>query len=437
MPDLDARLTFETFVVGAANRLAASAAWRVAEKPGGAYNPLLLYGASGLGKTHLLMAIGQRAAQLQPHITIVYDALARAADPARDGLDERWRNAHLLLLDDAQFLAERTVVQEQLLDAWDAIVRAAGQIVFASDRPPNEIAGLDGRLLSRMSAGLVADLAPPEHDTRVQIANRLAAASGQTLAEGVADQIARSAFGSVRELQGGVQRVLATQELEERRIRASEVRGVLGLQPAKRGNEFGTFLSEVSGALGEALERLSPEQRLAEAILRWEGEGYRTTRLEAALAREPDAEEAERVAAGFESDVGRLRALEQQIRDLDATAPELKRADVLRDPDMLSAAEALVGRVRARLATSGGASAAAVAPGGNGAGSHAAAATAAQRTGARMPPAWDAVIAAAQYPGDGWSEQPAGDVVDGWFLSREKVLWRWPYIEDVIVSELD
>jgi hypothetical protein len=117
----------------------------------------------------------------------------------------------------------------------------------------------------------------------------------------------------------------------------------------------------------------------------------------------------------------------------------LKRADVLRDPDTLTAAEALVGRVRARLATSGGATAdaAVVASGGNGAGSHAAAAPAAQRTGARMPPAWDAVIAAARYPGDGWSEQAAGDVVDGWFLSREKVLWRWPYIEDVIVSELD
>ena len=125
----------------------------------------------------------------------------------------------MLLLDDAQFLAERTVAQEQLLDAWDAIVRAGGQIVLASDRPPNEIAGLDGRLLSRLSAGLVADLAPPDHDTRVQITNRLAAASGQTLAEGVADQIARAAFGSVRELQGGVQRILATQELESDMVR--------------------------------------------------------------------------------------------------------------------------------------------------------------------------------------------------------------------------
>lgn len=435
MPDLDARLTFETFVVGAANRLAASAAWRVAEKPGGAYNPLLVYGASGLGKTHLLMAIGQRAAQLQPHITIVYDALARADDPARDGLDERWRNAHVLLLDDAQFLAERAVVQEQLLDAWDAVVRAGGQIVLASDRPPNEIAGLDDRLLTRLSAGLVADLAPPEHDTRVQIVNRLATASGQTLAEGVADQIARAAFGSVRELQGGVQRVFATQELEERSIRASEVRGLLGVQPARSGNEYGTFLSEVSGALGEALERLSPEQRLAEAILRWEGEGYRTTRLESALTREPVAEEAERVVAGFESDVSRLRTLEQQIRELDAAAPELGRADVLRDPDMLAAAEALVGRVRARLAAASGA-AADTPTVGNGAGSHAAAGPV-QGTGARMPPAWDAVIAAARYPVERWSEEATGEVVDGWFLSREKVLWRWPYVEDVILSELD
>jgi hypothetical protein len=398
---------------------------------------MLVYGASGLGKTHLLMAIGQRASQLQPHLSIVYDALARAADPARDGLDERWRSAHVLLLDDAQFLADRPVAQEQLLDAWDAIVRAGGQIVLASDRPPNEIPGLDGRLLSRVSAGLVADLAPPDHDTRVQITNRLAAASGQSLAEGVADQIARAAFGSVRELQGGVQRILATQELEGRSIRASEVRGLLVAQPAKRGQEFGTFLSEVSGALGEALERLSPEQRLAEAILRWEGEGYRTARLEAALAREPGAEEAERVAAGFEDDVARLKTLEQEIRELDAAAPELGRADVLRDPDMIAAAEGLVGRVRARLAAPAVAAAGTAAPGagGNGVRSHEAAPP--PRTSGRMPPAWDAVIAAAQYPADRWSEQAAGDVVDGWFLSREKVLWRWPYVEDVIVSDLD
>ena len=356
--DLDARFTFDNFVVGAANRLAAAAARRVADAPGTAYNPLFLYSGSGLGKTHLVMAIGNHARRVHGGIDVLYETLEHLLEGVmsaiqageRDAFRTRLRDADLLLLDDVQFLAGRRGAQEELLRAWDGLSGRGGQVVLASDRPPTEIDDLDQRLLTRFSGGLIADIGVPEYETRIAIARRKAEERGQELANNVAETLARVEFTNVRELQGALNRVLAVQELEGRSVTAEEVGRLLGVGvQARNSDEFGAFLSDIAGTVGEVVSSISPEQRIADAILRWEGEGYRTRRLEAALASAPGAADAEALVAGFEQDVERLNDLARQIREMDPGARELARLEVLRNPDRVADAEALLAEVEARM----------------------------------------------------------------------------------------
>jgi hypothetical protein len=412
--DLDPRLVFGGFVTGPANRLAVAAAKRVADAPGAAYNPLFLYGASGLGKTHLLMAIGNEALRVNPRLALVYVSVEPLADRLADadtGPDERERllNARLLLIDDVQFFGTRKDAQEELLAIWDNVAARGGQIVLASDRPPTEIAQLDRRLQSRFSGGLIADMAPPAQDMRVDIVRRKAAEGGHNLAAGVPETLARAAFSNVRELHGALNRILAVQEVEQRLVTAAEVAPLLGLE-SRRNEEFTAFVSEMEGAVDELVTRRSPEQRLAEAILRWEGEGFRVTRLETALQRTTSAQQAEELVRGFEADAARLEAASSAIHKLDPAAPELARVDILLDPERAGEAEVLVARVQERLGLPV-TYAAQLAQDRKDGGAHRAAPAAAQR---RPLP---------------------GDVKDPWFLAREKVLWDWPYIEDWLIVE--
>jgi hypothetical protein len=470
---LDPRLTFDAFVVGPANRLPHAAAQRAAQNLGAAYNPLVLHGAAGLGKTHLLMALGNRVAKLHPQLGVLYANLAQllenvSAVTARGALREQLRGVHVLLLDDAQMLAGRPEAQEELLVAWDAILARGGQIAIAADRPPTEIDALDRRLASRFAAGLIAELTVPGHETRLSIVTRRAAERGQRLAAGVDETLARMPFASVRELQGALNRVIATQELESRTVRVEELAQLVGSAPTGqpvRAAEFGSFLSDVQGSVEKVIDRLSPEQRLAEAILRWEGEGYRTLRLDAALKTVSSTEEADRIVRTFEQDVAQLRAAEEAIRSLDANAPELARTDVLRDPDMVPQAGAMVLRTRQRLARgpvpivgipgrfANGASAI-LRPPRNGLaapppreGSRIGAPAPAPMpslpetlgpaaTNGGITPAAGAQAAAQARPKRApFYSADAEGVSDRWFLTREKVLWDWPYAADAIVTE--
>lgn len=353
--ELDSRYTFDTYVVGSANRLASAAARRVAESPGSTYNPLFIYSASGLGKTHLVTAIGNHARRVLPELEIVYDTLEHfmegvtAAIEAgeRDAFRSRLGEIGLLILDDVQFLAGQPRMQEELLRAWDALTARGGQVVLTSDRPPQEIDALDDRLLSRFSGGLIVDIGAPDYETRVAIVRKKAEERGQTLGAGVAEALARTAFGNVRELQGALNRLFAVQELEGRAVEADEVERFLGAAPAE-GDEFGTFLAEIAETVSTVVERSPAEQRLADAILRWEGEGYRTRRLERALADPTMHADVESVIRGYEADVERLREIAAEIDALEPDSPERVRRDVLRDPDRRDEAEALLGLVRER-----------------------------------------------------------------------------------------
>lgn len=356
---LNPRSTFETFVIGGANRLAVAAARRVSESPGSSYNPLFIYSASGLGKTHLLSAIGNHAARIHPDLSATYDSLEHLMERAMRAIEEGQREAFrssfagtgLLMLDDVQFLAGKHRTQEELLRIWDALTTRGAQVVLASDRPPQEIDGLDERLLSRFSGGLIVDIGAPDFETRVAIVRRKAQAQGQVLDEGVAEALARTAFSNVRELQGALNRVLAVQELDGRQVSAQEVAEILGVrhaeEKASEPSEFSDFMAEISSAVGEVLSRSAEEQQIADAILRWEGEGYRTRRLEAALAEE-GVRDPESLIRGFESDVERLREIAGEIRTVDVDAPELSRQEILRDPDRVGDAELLVAAVRER-----------------------------------------------------------------------------------------
>jgi chromosomal replication initiation ATPase DnaA len=345
-------LDLDAFVVGPANRLAVAAARRVADTPGTTYNPLFVYSGSGLGKTHLLGSIGHQVDRVHG-VPVVYDtmehfleeisAAVAAGDP--DIFRGRLRDTGLLLLDDVQFLAGQRQVQEELLRAWDALAARGAQVVLTSDRPPQEIDALDDRLLSRLSGGLIVDMAPPDFETRIAIARRKAEERGCALDPEVYQALARVAFTNVRELQGALNRLIAVQELEGRSVSADEVPDLLGVAAARGADEFGEFLSEISGTVSAVVEE--GDRVLGDAILAWEGEGYRTRRLDSALNGTLTTAQAETVVERFERDVGRLEAIAAEIRELEPEARELE-TDVLRDPDRLAEAEGLLQGVRER-----------------------------------------------------------------------------------------
>jgi chromosomal replication initiator protein len=350
--DLDPRFTFDAFVVGPGNRLATAAARRVADTPGSTYNPLFVYGGSGLGKTHLLCAIGHQV-QRGHGYSVTYETLehlverisaaveAGELDAFREGL----RDTHLLLVDDVQFMAGRRQAQEELMRAWDAIASRGGQVVLACDRPPQEIDALDERLLTRLSGGLLVDTGPPDYETRIAIARRKADERGAELGAEVIQALARIAFTNVRELQGALNRLIAVQELESREVGADEVPTLLGAAAERGPDEFGEFLSDISGTVTAVVEE--GDRTIADAILTWEGEGIRTGRLDAALAGTLSVNQAEELVRRFEHDVRRLRAIRAEIEAREPDAPELA-GEVLANPDRLADAEALLHDVRAR-----------------------------------------------------------------------------------------
>jgi len=363
---LNPRFTFETFVVGAANRLAVTAGRTVAENPGSAYNPLFIYSGSGLGKTHVLMAIGHAAKAIAAQLNIEYLTLdeyveafhAAIAAGQGDAFRRRFQNVDVLLVDDVQFLTNRKEMQTELLRLTEALQQAGHQIVLASDRPPAEIADLDERLISRFSGGLVVDIGIPDYETRVAILRRKAEERGTTFQPGVLEAIAKAEVPNVRELMGALNRVIAYQAVNDTPLTAEAARQVLGVPDAgtaasstaasptaapptaASSDEFSQFLTDVTVTVGKAVEAW--RARVTEAVLRWEGEGYRTGRLEKLLDQQTPAAVDEAIAA-YVQDVERLKTLEAEVAVLD---PQAAGEKVFRDPDHMEAAEAAAAKVR-------------------------------------------------------------------------------------------
>lgn len=281
----DPAFTFDTFVVGPSNRMAAAAARRAAESPRTAYNPLFIHGERWSGKTHLLQAMGALALAVRPELKVVYltaDALVdRVSAAVGSATVERLRDelldAELVLLDEVHRLAGKARTQEELLALWDELEWTA-QVVLASRHPAAGLEGIDPELVARMTRGLTVDLpgddapSPPPPP------------------------------------------------------------------PAHTADEFSAFLSDIAATVEEIVETAPWRRRLAEAILRWEGEGVRTRRLEAALDADT-APDVEGLLASFAADVARLGAVRAELEALRA---ESAGSPVLADPDRLPEAEALL-----------------------------------------------------------------------------------------------
>jgi chromosomal replication initiator protein len=205
---LDQRLRFDNYVVGAGNRLAVAAARAVAESPGSVYNPLFIYGGTGLGKTHLLGGIGRLAEALQENLEIEYLSLEEFVDQLHaaisagqlEAFSSRYERVGLLLIDDVQFLTGRRETQAALLKLFERMQRAGGQIVLTSDRPPSEISDVDERLISRLSGGLIVDVTVPDYETRVAILRANCEERRIEFRGGVLEELARFSFTNVREL---------------------------------------------------------------------------------------------------------------------------------------------------------------------------------------------------------------------------------------------
>jgi chromosomal replication initiator protein len=214
---LNPTFTFESFVTGKANQLARAAALQVAEHPGTAYNPLFIYGGVGLGKTHLLQAIGNLVQDRNPNAKIRYihaeqyvsDVVRAYQHKAFDGFKKYYHSLDLLLIDDIQFFSGKTRTQEEFFYAFNALIEAHKQVIITCDTYPKEISGMEDRLISRFGWGLTVAIEPPELEMRVAILIKKAEADGLGLVEDVAFFIAKHIQSNVRELEGGLKRVIA------------------------------------------------------------------------------------------------------------------------------------------------------------------------------------------------------------------------------------
>jgi chromosomal replication initiator protein len=233
---MNPKYTFDLFVIGSSNRFAHAAALAVAEAPAQAYNPLFIYGGTGLGKTHLLQAIAHYVAEHQGDLSVRYvtsetfmnDFINSLRDKRIEGFKQRYRNYDLLLIDDVQFFEHKERIQEEFFHTFNSLYEAGSQIVMSSDRPPRDIATLEERLRSRFEWGLITDIQPPDLETRIAILRKKVKTDGIHIADPqVLTFIASRISTNIRELEGALTRVVAFSSLTGRAMTVDLAQDVL------------------------------------------------------------------------------------------------------------------------------------------------------------------------------------------------------------------
>ena len=270
---LNPKYTFETFVVGPSNRLAHAASLAVAENPADAYNPLFIYGGVGLGKTHLLQAIGhvcQRKALRVLYVSseeFTNDLINSIRNHTTEHFRDKYRTIDILLVDDIQFIAGKESTQEEFFHTFNTLYAANKQIVISSDRPPKAILTLEERLRSRFEGGLIADIQPPDLETRIAILRFKAEAQPLSVPDEVIDLIAHRVLSNVRELEGALNRVVAYAKLTGRPL-TLEVASVAlrDLLPRRESISLEQILEAVASFYGVKVEDLKGRRRSKELV---------------------------------------------------------------------------------------------------------------------------------------------------------------------------
>ena len=271
---LNSRYTFHNFVVGASNRLAHAASMAVAENPAQAYNPLFIYGGVGLGKTHLLHAIGNFSAAGGLQVLYVSseeftnDLITAIRTHTTQAFREKYRRIDILMIDDIQFIAGKVSTQEEFFHTFNTLHGQDKQIVISSDRPPKALITLEERLLSRFEWGLTADLQPPDFETRIAILRSKADRAGRKVPDEVIEIIARRVQSNIRELEGALTRVVAFVDLSELPLTPKIVEiALVDLLPRRSDVEPEEVLKSVADAFDIEVDRMLSRERSREVAL--------------------------------------------------------------------------------------------------------------------------------------------------------------------------
>jgi len=272
--NINTRYIFETYVVGSGNRLAHAACLAVAEKPARAYNPLFLYGGVGLGKTHLLHAIGNACASRGLNVLYVSseeftnDMIASIRTHTNQAFREKYRSADVLLVDDIQFIAGKESTQEEFFHTFNTLHGQDKQVILSSDRPPKSLVTLDERLRSRFEWGLIVDIQPPDLETRLAILRSKAERAGRQVSDEILESIARRVQSNIRELEGALNRILAFADLSGSSLTPNLVEVALAdLLPQKRNISPGRIIEAVAEAEGIGVDELLGQNRSAKIAI--------------------------------------------------------------------------------------------------------------------------------------------------------------------------
>ncbi|MBU2102661.1 MAG: chromosomal replication initiator protein DnaA [Candidatus Omnitrophota bacterium] len=274
---LNARFSFDAFIVGASNRMAHAAALAVSGSPGKAYNPLFLYGGTGLGKTHLMQAVAHQILSQNPQAKVKYissekftnELMHSIQNKATERFRQRYRNTDILLVDDIQFLAGKEATQEEFFHTFNVLYDYHKQIVISSDRPPKEIRKLEERLVSRFSWGLIVDIQPPDFETRVAILHKKLEKDPIKIDDDVITFIAKNISTNIRELEGALVRIIAYSAIENKPISLALVKEILKdmVKEVFKRITPDIILEKVGGYFGLSKEELKKGKRNKNLVL--------------------------------------------------------------------------------------------------------------------------------------------------------------------------